>query len=284
MTGNTKILASDTHVVTTRELLAFAAAIGATEEQYFDDSRVGDIVAPPGYNSVYEWPLLLQQPYLDVLGVPEGELFHRLLHAFQDTHYCSAIRPEQTLRSTISIAAVKQIAGGSIVTARIEAVDADNGNPVSTTLYGSFLRGHAMSTHAGGVVDPSSALGQAFGEPGARISLDLPVTQAHVYTECSGIWNPIHTERRYACSVGLPGVILHGTCSLALAGLNVQRMAGQAHRVTRLAARFHRPLITGARASLEIGSSADSTRSLFRIRDANGTECVDRGVVELGAL
>merc|ERR1719203_342704 len=47
----------------------------------------------------------------------------------------------------------------------------------------------------------------------------LPVSavEAHVYTECSRIWNPIHTDKAAALAAGLPDVILHGTATLAKA-------------------------------------------------------------------
>ena len=44
----------------------------------------------------------------------------------------------------------------------------------------------------------------------------MAATAAHVYTECARIWNPIHTDPEYARAAGLPGIILHGTATLAL--------------------------------------------------------------------
>ena len=47
----------------------------------------------------------------------------------------------------------------------------------------------------------------------------LPVSQveAHLYSECARIWNPIHTDRAAALAAGLPDIILHGTATLAKA-------------------------------------------------------------------
>jgi acyl dehydratase len=38
---------------------------------------------------------------------------------------------------------------------------------------------------------------------------------AHVYGECSRIWNPIHTDPAVARAANLPGTVLHGTLTLA---------------------------------------------------------------------
>jgi hypothetical protein len=52
-----------------------------------------------------------------------------------------------------------------------------------------------------------------------RIVREVPLaaTAAHVYTECARIWNPIHSDAAVASGAGLPGIILHGTATLALA-------------------------------------------------------------------
>ena len=61
-----------------------------------------------------------------------------------------------------------------------------------------------------------------------------------MYTECSRIWNPIHTDPRTAERAGLPGIILHGTATLAMAVSDVVRhdAEGRPDRVRRVGARF----------------------------------------------
>ena len=67
---------------------------------------------------------------------------------------------------------------------------------------------------------------------------DVPVaaTAAHVYTECARIWNPIHTDRAYARAAGLPGIILHGTATLALSVSKLLEVLK--HKVRRVRCRF----------------------------------------------
>jgi acyl dehydratase len=62
----------------------------------------------------------------------------------------------------------------------------------------------------------------------------------HVYSECARIWNPIHTDIAVARAAGLPGPILHGTATLALAVSRVvaRDLDGRADRVARVSARF----------------------------------------------
>jgi acyl dehydratase len=63
---------------------------------------------------------------------------------------------------------------------------------------------------------------------------------AHVYTEGARIYNPIHTDRAVALAAGLPGIILHGTATLALAVSRVVRadLDGNPARVRGIRARF----------------------------------------------
>merc|ERR1719409_1514651 len=45
----------------------------------------------------------------------------------------------------------------------------------------------------------------------------ISAVEALVYTECSRIWNPIHSDVAAAKAAGLPSIILHGTAILAKA-------------------------------------------------------------------
>ena len=53
-------------------------------------------------------------------------------------------------------------------------------------------------------------------------------------------WNPIHSDLAVARAAGLPGLILHGTATLALAVSHVIRreLGGEPLRVREVAARF----------------------------------------------
>jgi acyl dehydratase len=63
---------------------------------------------------------------------------------------------------------------------------------------------------------------------------------AHVYSECARIWNPIHTDIAVARGAGLPGLILHGTATVALAVSQVvtHDLGGDPARVSELTARL----------------------------------------------
>jgi acyl dehydratase len=70
---------------------------------------------------------------------------------------------------------------------------------------------------------------------------------AHVYSECARIWNPIHTDMVAAQRSGLPAPILHGTATLAR---SVSIVAGLAEvplaSVRRITGSFRTPVALGS--------------------------------------
>ena len=108
------------------------------------------------------------------------------------------------------------------------------------------------------------------GDPGVggggptRWRQPIAATAAHVYTECARIWNPIHTDPAVAHAAGLPGIILHGTATLALGVSRIVEAFADGHpeRVRRISGRF------GAMVALP---SAIETQVLARVPATDGT-------------
>jgi acyl dehydratase len=190
-----------------RWLMAYSAALGERDARCYDTRRSEGVLPHPLFPVCYEWPLVL------ALRARAGleALDARVVHAQHDLVIQRAVRAGETLTLSARIVAAVQRKPGALVVARLEARGA-NGDPVSTTLHGSLYRGVLLEDGSGEVADAPPASG-ALSEIGA---LDVPATLAHVYSECARIWNPIHTDVSYALAAGLPGLILHGTATLAL--------------------------------------------------------------------
>jgi acyl dehydratase len=156
----------------------------------------------------YEWPLA--QPLRNLPAL--RPLFPRLLHAQHDLRIVRAPRAGETLRVSARIAAVAQRRPGAFVVFRSEARES-TGELVTVTNFGALYRDVQVESAQGeGMQDPPSHAVEL--KPVGTIP--VPATAAHVYTECARIWNPIHTDVAYARAAGLPGLILHGTATLAL--------------------------------------------------------------------
>ena len=120
-------------------------------------------------------------------------------------------------------------------------------------------------------------------------SFGIGEADAVLYSECSRIWNPIHTDPRAAHAAGLPHPVLHGTATLAraLSTLVAGRLGGDPTTVRSLGCRFTAAVsagdrVTVAASSLRAAESASRGEVLdFVARTANGTVVLQRGFVEL---
>jgi acyl dehydratase len=115
-------------------------------------------------------------------------------------------------------------------------------------------------------------------EPDHAIEKTIVFSEAfsHVYSECSGIWNPIHTERRAALAAGLPGVIVHGSALWAAVHVALDR---DDVRIRRLAGRFSSMVMPGDALRMRlVGDYGEGFR--FDVVNAQGRTVLSRGVAD----
>ncbi|MEE7462843.1 hypothetical protein MFUR16E_17110 [Methylobacterium fujisawaense] len=269
--------------VTFRRSAAYAAAIGSHRACYLDDRHPGGALAPPCLITALEWPLVSGAEHLKTLGIPKSELFSRLLHAFQDTRFDRPLRVGDLLRIEATLASVRATRSGALTTLRLVTRERKTGRPVAESWFGSFYRGVTVDQpHAAlspPAIEPSSHSGAASQE-----SLTLTRAHAHLYGECAGLWNPIHTEPGFAVAAGFPDVALHGTMIWAMAGERIidRHLAGDPTRLVRLAARFGHPIFPDCRLTLRVSPSPLLPCSLLidAVRD-DASVALFHGVAEL---
>ena len=220
--------------VDARWLMAYAAALGETDARYYDTTAPGGPAAHPLFPVCYEWPAAtaLRAKAIDdrlaLLGV----------HAQHTLVVHRPPRAGDSLRTSAQVTAVRQPRRGTLVVVRYATVDR-TGVPVSTTDYASLYRGVALR----GEDAEASSAPTTDGDAGAIRwvdEIDVPAQTAHVYTEGARIYNPIHTDIAVARAAGLPGLILHGTATLALAVSRViaRDLAGDPTAVRGVAGQF----------------------------------------------
>jgi acyl dehydratase len=259
-----------------RWLMAYSAALGESDARYFDTSAMGGVLAHPLFPVCYEWPV--SQPIRHIPALAEH--FPRLVHAEHDLVIHRAPRQGDRVRTTVRVASAEARKPGAFVVFRFETVDAA-GSAVTTTDFGVLYRGVALE-RPGGRADPVSPP-VAFPEGTARIlgRVEVPANAAHVYTECARIWNPIHTDIAHARAAGLPGIILHGTATLALSvSKALQALKADPARVRRVQCRF-----TGMvpiPSTLEVRGSREGSVVGFETRSAGGAAVISRGRIGLG--
>jgi acyl dehydratase len=260
------------HEIDARWLMAYAAALGETDARYFDTAAAAGPLAHPLFAVGYEWPaaVALRERVIGEAIAPYS------VHA---THELVIHRPPRAgdrLRTRARIVEVRPLRAGSLVVGRYETVDAA-GAPVSTTHYGSIYRGVACD---GAPARASSAPAGPAGPPRWQEPVEVAAGLAHVYTECARIWNPIHTDVAVARAAGLPGLILHGTATLALAVSRVVRrdLGGDPTGVRRVAVRFTGMVPMPSTVTVRVYGTGDGAIA-FDAVDAAGRPVLDRGIV-----
>lgn len=240
------------HAIDARWVMAYAAALGETDPRYFDTMAEGSAAVHPVFPVCYEWPVMLE---IRARTLPPA-LAARTLHA---TYHLVLHRPPRVgdeLLTRARVIAVKGRRTGTLVLVRLTTT-ARNGEPVTTTDYGSLVR-DTQPQEEREVESPLPWPVPAGIPSETRWSEVVAVASgdAHVYSACARIWNPIHTDVAVARGAGLPGPILHGTATLALAVSRVvsREAAGEPSHVREVAARFTAPV--GAPATFTVRAGA----------------------------
>jgi acyl dehydratase len=258
-----------------RWLMAYAAAVGPHQAACYDTETAGGPMAHPLFPVCYEWPLLLEvrDRAIPEAAAPLGvHASHRLvLHRLP--------RAGDDLTSTARVVAVAPRASGTLVVVRLATVDA-RGQLVSETDYGSLYRGVALvgpTPAAEGPTPRREAIEPRWAEP-----VPVPLPLAHVYTECARIWNPIHTDRAVALATGLPGPILHGTATLALAvsRLVARDLAGDCRAVRGIEVRFTGMVPLASTFTVRAGPR-EGHRIAFEAVDGRGARVLSQGALHL---
>jgi acyl dehydratase len=270
-------------MVSKRRVLAYSAVMGDTSVERFDDARPEGIVALPQYCVALEWPLAIAPETGAALGLAAGEA-QAVIHLRQDSEFHREIRPGNSLAITSVFTGVRSTTRGAIVRNRTETVNAETGTPVVTTRSEALFLGVTVDGDDQFDQTAKSQPPDNGPETLERITVHIPRELPHLYTECTNIWNPLHTERAAALAAGLPDIILHGTATWALAGQQVAASYadGDAGRLRRLAGEFSAMVIPGEDIVIEHArDGADTNIVRFVVRNHEGAVAIRNGVAEL---
>jgi acyl dehydratase len=173
-------------------------------------------------------------------SVASDEARRRIVHAAQDIHLHAPIEAGMTLVSTATPIGVFARRSGTALVIRAESRAGEQ--LVAEQYITELFRGLEAGEDRGEAA-PEVPEGARDGEP-YEATFEVVGDQADRYARASGDHNPIHLDDEAARAVGLPGRILHGLCTMAVAGRAVEQVAGR--EPSRLAVRFSAPVALGA--------------------------------------
>ena len=248
----------DEQRVDARWLMAYSAGLGETRFPH------------PLFAVAYEWPATRQLRERAGLAPIDA----RLVHAQHDLIVHRKPTTEKLLVSGKVVAAIQR-RPGVLVVFRF-TTHGEKGDLVSTTDFSALYRDVQLEGGDRTIekVDDPPRHGGGLKQVG---EIPIAATAAHVYTECARIWNPIHTDVDYARAAGLPGIILHGTATLALSVSKVLHEL-KLHDPRRIRCRFAGMVLMPS--VLKVFATSEDGRIAFETRNEQGAPVIERGWVE----
>jgi acyl dehydratase len=213
-------------------------------------------------------------------SIASDDVRARVVHYEQDIVVHRALEPGMAVvPNATPVSLLPRPNGTSLV---IHVVTwSDDGGVVNEQYVTEFFR-DVIASETVGERAPAHALDIDDLPPLAEIRYpvddDLPVR----YAEASGDTFAIHLDDEFARSLGLPGRIVHGLCTMAFAGRAVLDAVGVGDpgAIRRLAARFSAPLFPGDTLTTTVWELADGVYGFIASR-ADGTPVVKDGRAEL---
>jgi len=239
-------------------------------------------LAPPVFAVVPIWDTIAGA----MAAVVPPEVLMLVVHGEQDMRLFKQITPGMVLSSRAASVGIHVKANGTTVVAKVETRD-ERGDLVAEQYMTSFFRGVSDGEGAGEEAPKHKLEGATKAtEPVGSITQQLDLDQTYRYAEASGDNMPIHLDAEIAKSVGLPGIIIHGLCTMAFTSwAAIQEVChGDPSRLKRLAVRFSRPVLPGQTITTTFWAAgeADGNRVFgFETRNGDGEVVIKDGLAEV---
>jgi acyl dehydratase len=267
-----------TFAVDAQRTAAYAAATNDPIAAHRDGT-----LAPPIFAVVPVWDALAGA----MATVTPPEVLMLVVHGEQDIFFHESIVPGMTLTSRAAPIGIHVKPSGTTVVCRAETRD-ETGMLLVEQYFTTFFRGVSEGEGAGeNAPDHRLDASVATAAPVVKLTQQLDLDQTYRYAEASGDQMPIHLDDEIACSVGLPGIIIHGLCTMAFTSwAAITELAdGDPRRLRRLAVRFSKPVLPGQAIDTSFWSLAagdGTTRFGFETRNPDGDLVIKDGLAEIG--
>ena len=260
-----------TYEVTAEAIEKYARATNDENEHYLS----GDAVAPPVFPVVPAFSTFMEAGMDPEL---EADLL-RLVHGAQEHVIHKPIRPGDVLTVSSVLESVDKKETGETFTVKGTETNQD-GEVVAEVRGTMFIRG--SGSKGGSKAQTEEPERNIVYEETTKVDDD----QTHRYAEASGDNNPIHLDPNTAQMAGLPGIILHGMCTMAMATkAAVNGLAGgDPSRIKRVAVRLSKPVLPGQELTTKLWeeeSGGDATVYGFETYNPDGAAVIKAGVVEI---
>jgi acyl dehydratase len=265
--------------VTAEAVQEYARACNDDNPSYFQPPAATGIIAPPVFNAVITWLALIT-----AISDPELRVdLLRLLHRGQDMRFYEPVRPDDLISARACISSIEDSAAGETLTIGLDASNQRN-QVVSRTIFTTLIRGRRQRDSA----PTSSFTGHQSppNKPLVTIARTIDLDQTVRYANASGDRNPIHLDDSVARMAGLPGIIVHGLCTMAFASQVIvdHVCGGDPARLSRLAVQFSHPVFPGDTITTTVWPEKNMRGARcfsYETRNAAGVVVLRDGIAEI---
>ena len=236
--------------------------------------------APPVFGVVPTWEAM----GLAVADVVPPEAMMMVVHGEQDMHFHQPLLPGQSITTRAEAYSVRVGGSGTRFTIRVASDDGASGDPVLEQYITMFIRGMADGESAGPEKPDHSFADDVRAKPVGEFTVHVDDDQTFRYRDASGDMMPIHVDDNFAKSVGLPGIIAHGLCTMAMTSQAVVKTVadGDPSRLKRLAVRFSKNVFPGDDVTTRIYEIGDGSYA-FEAVSSRGDLVISNGRAEVAA-
>jgi acyl dehydratase len=247
--------APEIYLVEKNHIEAYASAIGATDSNYG---------APPCFPVTYEVPLIyeiLNDPGLHGSIEQAKKNMMMLVHGDQHIRFYKPIHAGDRIIRTLSIVDIFDKGSGEVI--KIGALSSDEkGNKIVESVWGLFIRGIGSGErparkhrHRGASTKPEDNI--------FKETIKMPIDITKRYAKAANDMNPIHLDVDYARRAGLPGIVVHGMCTMAMSAQSIieNYLARDFSNAGSISVRFSAPVFPGDELEI-LGFKSDDSSSL----------------------
>jgi acyl dehydratase len=236
--------------------------------------------APPVFGVVPTWEAM----GLAVGDVVPSEAMMMIVHGEQDMHFHQPLVPGATLTTRAEAYSIRVGSSGTRFTVRVTSDDAD-GKPVLEQFITMFIRGMADGESAGPEKPDHTFDESARASKVGELAVHVDDDQTFRYRDASGDMMPIHVDDGFAKSVGLPGIIAHGLCTMAMTSQAVVKTVCDADpsKLKRLSVRFAKNVFPGNDVVTTIYAAGERDgRKVYAFEaDSKGDGVIKNGLAEV---
>lgn len=248
-----------------------------------DERQLPFVFEEANFKAVPTMAVVLAGPGFWLRNPDTGIDWRRILHGEQAIRLHTPLPPSATVTARTRITEIldKGADKGALIYSERDLIDKATGDRLATLSSTTFARGDGgFGGRSGPQAKPHSIPSRT---PCAVC--DLPTRpQAALLYRLSGDPNPLHADPKVASAAGFKAPILHGLCTLGVAGHAVLRhfCNYDTSRFKSLKLRFSSPVYPGETIRTEMWQDGSTISFRSRVLERD-TVVLDNGCVELGA-